>query len=361
MNSIQKHLNKEESINLGSFYTPLNLVNIAYDLIERLNLKLDEYIFLDSSCGYGDFFIKNYTYIGTDIDEKALTRVKNAKIFHTNSLLNVSRTKFKISQSQRLIIIGNPPYNDTTSLARQNLKNKIMICDKDLKYRDLGISFLRSYAKLKADFVCVLHPLSYLIKKTNFNALNDFRKKYKLIDEVVISSQFFTPNSSTFFPIIIALYEKNKQGMTYDFIQNYKFKTLENTSFSLKNFDFISNYICKYPNLKDKRKAVAYFHTLRDINALKRNKSFLQKQSSNSIKVFKENLKYYVYVHLFKQYASKLPYYFGNLDIFIDNASFLKIAGEFEKYFYKQDFNQGAIDDYFIKLFARYKVKIDDL
>lgn len=41
-------------------------------------------------------------------------------------------------------------------------------CDEDLFDRDLGVSFLKSYNKLKADVICILHLLSYLIKKTNF-------------------------------------------------------------------------------------------------------------------------------------------------------------------------------------------------
>lgn len=31
-------------------------------------------MFLDSSCGYGDFFVKNLNYVGADIDEVALEK-----------------------------------------------------------------------------------------------------------------------------------------------------------------------------------------------------------------------------------------------------------------------------------------------
>ena len=226
------------------------------------------------------------------------------------------------------------------------MQKDIFAIDKNLAFRDLGISFLRSYAVLNADFVCVLHPLSYLIKKANFNALNAFKDNYVLIDNLIISSQIFTPNSNTFFPIIIALYKKSISGMNYEFIQNYTFKTIEGQSFKLTNFDFITNYVSKYPNPYDKRKEVAFFHTLRDINALKRNQTFMKKQTTNSIRVFAENLKYYCYIYHFKQFANKLPYYFGNLDIFIDNVEFLKIADLF------LDLNpHPKIKEYFEKLF----------
>lgn len=345
----QNHLNFKETINLGSFYTPDFIVEIAYKMLEKV-ANLNDYILLDSSCGYGDFFIKNLKYIGADIDEIALKKVPQlVKKIHTNSLLNVSRLKFQISQNEKLIIIGNPPYNDKTSKINGKIKEGLNIIDESLKHRDLGISFLRSFAVLEPSFICVLHPLSYLIKQANFKALNGFRKSYKLIDSLIISSQIFTRNSSNFFPIIIALYEKNNQGMSYEFIENFEFKTAENQKFRLKNFDFITNYVGKYPNHNDKREAVTYFYTLRDINALKRNRTFLEEESQNSIKVFKENLKYYFYIHHFKNHAKFLPYFFGNFDIFIDNDEFLKIENEF-----LQIQNSPKIDSYFQKLFKDY-------
>ena len=343
----QNHLNKKDTINLGSFYTPKFIVDIAYKMLNQ-KVNLNDFLLFDSSCGYGDFFIyDDLCYLGADIDKIATKEAsKKARVLHTNSLLNVSREKFGIPNNNRLIIIGNPPYNDKSSIIRSNIKKELFAVDKNLAFRDLGISFLRSYALLDADFVCVLHPLSYLIKRTNFNALSIFKDNYSLIDNLVISSQIFTPNSSTFFPIIIALYEKNSNGMSYDFIQNYTFKTYEGQSFRLNNFDFITNYVGKYPNPYDKRVGVAFFHTLRDINALKRNQTFMSKPNSNSIRVFAENLKYYCYIHHFKQFANRLPYYFGNLDIFINNDEFLKIADLF------LDLNPNPkITEYFEKLF----------
>jgi len=345
---IQKHLSKTDTINLGSFYTPKFIVEIAYKIMEN-HINLNDFTLLDSSCGYGDFFIKNLRYVGADIDDIALKSVpQNVKKIHTNSLLNLSREKFDISQNEPLIIIGNPPYNDKTSIIRNNVKKEIFDIDANLNHRDLGISFLRSFAELQPEFVCVLHPLSYLIKRTNFNALAKFKNSYRLIDGLIISSEIFMPNSNTFFPIIIALYEKNRFGMNYDFIKDYKFKTYEGNSFRLNDFDFIGSYVQKYPNHYDKREPIAYFHTLRDINALKRNQTFMKTPNSNSVKVFNENLKYYCYIHHFKKFASNLPYYFGNLDVFIDNDEFLKISDEFLNLN-----NSPKIDRYFNDLLIR--------
>lgn len=346
---MQKHLTKERAVNLGSFYTPTNIVQKAYELLQkRVNLK--DFLLFDNACGYGDFFISDYHYLGADIDEIALQKV-NSKIrtIATNSLLNVSRCKFGIAENKNLIIIGNPPYNDKTSIINNGIKQQLFDIDKTLAHRDLGISFLRSYALLKPDFICVLHPLSYLIKESNFKALRFFKEQYALLDGLIISSEIFTPKSKTFFPIIIALYTRNPQGMDYNFIKNYQFSTDDGQKLRLNDFDFISNYVKKYPNPKDKRKEIAYFHTLRDINALKRNQTFMTQCSANSIRVFQDNIQYYYYIHHFKNFAHKLPYYFGNLDIFINHEEFLKIADAF-----MDSKTNACVQEYFEKLFKEY-------
>lgn len=345
----QSHLTKNQTINLGSYYTPKFVVDIVYDMLSKY-INFSDFIFLDSSCGYGDFFTKNLKYIGADIDEIALKKVPNNVVtIHTNSLLNLSREKFGIQESENLVIVGNPPYNDKTSIVRNSIKKELFGIDKNLEHRDLGVSFMRSYEILKPEFVCVLHPLSYLIKRTNFNALAKFKANYRLLDALVISSEIFTPNSSTFFPIIIALYEKKRLGMSYEFIKSYKFKTYEGKEFCLNDFDFIGNYVQKYPNHNDTREAVAYFHTLRDINALKRNQTFMKAQGANTVKVFAENLKYYCYINHFKRFANNLPYYFGNLDVFIDNDKFLKISDEF-----LATSSSIKVQNYFLNLYKEY-------
>jgi len=328
-NNPQTHLNNDDMINLGSFYTPRFVVDMVYEMLECV-ANLREFTLLDSSCGYGDFFTKNLRYIGADIDEIALQKVpKGVQKFHTNSLENIHRNRFKIAPNEPLIIIGNPPYNDKTSELKSRIKKAIYSIDSNIKHRDLGISFMRSFALLEPEFICVLHPLSYLIKRANFTSLGVFNKHYRLKNALVISSQIFTPHSKTFFPILIALYEKNAQGMDYEFIKNVEFKTLEGVRFRLNDFEFISNYVVKYPNHNHEHEAVAYFYTLRDINALKRNRTFLDKPITNSIKVFKENLKYYCYIHHFKHHAKNLPYFLGNFEVFIDNEAFLRLENEF--------------------------------
>lgn len=331
----QKHLNFKDKINLGSFYTPKWIVDIVYGFLRKNIVDINEYFILDTSCGYGGFLCGEKA-IGADIDSEAIIAAKKCfpgnKYFEHNSLLNISRSQYNLNLNDKIIIVGNPPYNDTTSIIRNKIKKEKFPRDSDVTSRDLGISFLLSYNKLQADYVCILHPLSYLIKKTNFESLRNFKNNYILKDSMIISSGVFSETSkSTSFPIVVAFYEKSLSGMDYNYICNYKFSTYEGKSFILKDFDKIGNYISKYPNHKSIKTedTIAYFWTMRDINALKRTKTFVLKETYNTIRVTKNLFPYYCYADIFKENISHIPYYFGNSDIMINNKSFVEIQDLF--------------------------------
>lgn len=324
----QVHLKYKDRVNYGSYYTPKWVVDIVYEFLSKNIKSLQDYLIIDTSCGYGNF-LRGEKAIGADIDEQAIIVARKNSPQYTyylhNSLLNISRKQYNLTNQDKIIIVGNPPYNDTTSIIRNDIKRDICPRDEDVISRDFGISFLISYSKLQADYVCVLHPLSYLIKKTNFESLGNFKNNFRLNDALIISSNIFTETSKlTSFPIVIAFYQNYLFGMDYDFILNYEFKTHEKKVFSLNKFDYISKYITKYPNQKyvSENDTIAYFWTLRDINALKRSRTFVEEESYNTIRVTRDKFAYYCYVDIFKEYISHIPYYLGNCDIIIDNDSF---------------------------------------
>ncbi len=201
-------------MNLGAYYTPPYLVDYAYKLLKK-HVGIENYTLLDTACGNKEFLkLHHPKKIGADIDPECGALIINA-------LANPKRENYGISQDEPLIIVGNPPYNDRTSFIKQNIKNKDFIfkIDNDLKSRDLGISFLKSFAILKPAFICVLHPLSYLIKEANFKQLKLFKDHYRLLDALVVSSKFFTKSNE--FPIVIALYERGR--MDYADIKRFYF------------------------------------------------------------------------------------------------------------------------------------------
>ena len=330
----QRHLTYRDRVNQGGYYTPFDWVEKAWEMVGP---RLDsETVIMDTACGYGHFLRRAETYaaIGCDLDPVALSvakrQVKQGTFFQTNALSNVKREAFGIPWTSRLVILGNPPYNDRTSLIRHTLKDRSLTMDQDLISQDLGISFLLSYNKLRADWICVLHPLSYLIKAANFKRLKNFALNYRLLDGLVISSHEF-PESSKYtpFPIVIALYRRESRGMDYPFIWSFPFRTRDKGRFSLSDFDYISRYIPKYPSKKNrKEEGTVFFWPMRDINALKRNRTFVA-QSETAIKIPRETLIYYIYVDVFKRNIPKIPFYFGNSDVMIDDALFKR----YQRYF----------------------------
>ena len=375
----QEHLEYKDRVNLGSYYTPPKIVEMAWELIKSY---IDsETTIIDSACGYGDF-LKNYGQsltIGCDVDEDAIDiAIKNTdkvKYYRTNSLSNVSREKFGIpQQTKRLIVVGNPPYNDKTSLIRKKIKHVDFDVDEDITSRDLGISFLRSYNKLEADFICILHPLSYLIKQTNFKQLKDFAANYKLVDGILISSGEFPESAKhTSFPIIIGFYQRDNKGMEYDYIRSFPFRIVDGTRFCLSDFDYITSYIRKYPSKKHQPLSddSLFFWTMRDINALKRNRTFVKNYSNNTIVLDKRKLDYYVYVDVFKRNLYRLPFYFGNCDVPIDDKLFKQSKHSFisdtirnhpflEKHFQIEPIEKEQVevklDMYFNLLLGKYHV-----
>ena len=375
----QEHLEYKDRVNLGSYYTPPKIVEMAWELIKSY---IDsETTIIDSACGYGDF-LKNYGQsltIGCDVDEAAIDiAIKNTdkvKYYRTNSLSNVSREKFGIpQQTKRLIVVGNPPYNDRTSLIRHKIKHVDFKVDEDIASRDLGISFLRSYNKLEVDFICILHPLSYLIKQTNFRQLKDFTANYKLIDGILISSGEFPESAKhTPFPIIIGFYQRDNKGMEYDYIRSFPFRIVDGTRFCLSDFDYITSYIRKYPSKKHQPLSddSLFFWTMRDINALKRNRTFVKNYSTNTIVLDKAKLDYYAYVDVFKRNLHRLPFYFGNCDVPIDDKLFKQSKHSFisdtirnhpflEKHFQIEPIEKEQVevklDMYFRSLLGEYHV-----
>lgn len=322
MTSRVEHLSAEKIVNYGSFYTPEKFVLQAVQWLRKHGLN-DSYTIADTSCGYGAFFyLRNFfphnKYIGNDIDATAVETAKRnfpfIVFFHKNALKDVDRSMFHLGD-EHLCLVGNPPYNDTTSQIGRNVKTDRHEIDEDLFTRDLGLSFLKSYAKLDADFVLILHPLSYLIKKTNFSAARMFFHRYSLAESIVFSSHEFEDTSrSGEFPIIMALYKKAVQnGLTFEKVKTYSFQTLEGESFSLDQYDYLSDYISKYPHSRRYTPEIL-FYTMRDINALKRSRTFIKERCANAVDVDPAKIAYYCYADLFKRYAVT-PYWMGNFDI----------------------------------------------
>lgn len=324
----QEHLSRGETVNFGAYYTAPKHVKMIWKMMA--NRLPPDAVVLDNACGYGGFLQGHRQEIGCDIDKEAVIRARAstpaAKILHANAMENVSRQKFGIAPDAFLAMIGNPPFNDRTSQIRRGIKNMKIPIDADLRTRDMGISFLRSFDKLQANLVCVLHPLSYLIKPANFALLRNFASNYVLLKAKIISSACFPANSRvTSFPIAAALYERRQGGMDYEHIRRFRFAT-GRAGFAVSDFQYVSDFIRKYPQSRRSSRDIRgiAFYPMRDINALRRNRTFVFPDAPGRIYIDRDQLPYYAYADVFKRFSHHVPYYFGNSDVMIDNAAFLR-------------------------------------
>lgn len=324
-----EHLPKEKRIELGGFYTPENLVRRVYDFTQSfLKSVRRETVIFDNAGGCGAFLvgINGYDYRVADRDPEACkflrTHFDRKKVFCSNSLIGVNRNKYGIAPNVFLVVVGNPPYNDTTSEFRSGQKGE-HLCDDKLRDRDLGISFLKSYNELTADLVCVLHPLSYLIKEANFRRLQGFRENYRLVKGEIFSSAAFQGTGSSKFPVLVALYERDSKGMTYDYIRKFRFDVLDSDqSFVLAAYSTTDGYINKYPPRKEdpKKSPIGlYYYTFRDLNSLKKNTSFMTSEHRNGIVVTLENFYKYSYLYALKLlFTPTNSWLYGNLSPLVD-------------------------------------------
>lgn len=334
------HLTREEIIKSGSVYTGVDLVNLCYQKVSEL---IDsETVIGDFGSGYGAFieiFQKcGKRCFGTEYDDLSydllIKEYPTLEIYHENSLLNISREKYGLLDSDKLLVVGNPPYNDTTSIFKKGEKGTL-ICDEDILSRDFGISFLKAYDKLHAKYICVLHPLAYLIKKQNFNSLGSFNKNYQLLSATIFSSKEFESikKSNSDFPVVCALYERNSEGMTFDFIKKFKFEIYRsNNCFILDKILTIDGIVDKYPTKAhafyssnlfgndytsciSKDNHILQFYTLRDMNALLRNTGFVEGIIANGVDVSIENLYKYSWLYFLKMNFNpkKNKFIYGNL------------------------------------------------
>ncbi|NNN06807.1 MAG: hypothetical protein HKL90_12985 [Elusimicrobia bacterium] len=329
---------------LGKYYTPEHLVDHVRTLIEPF--LTDRPYVADLAAGCGAFLAKfeDCRIIGRDIDQQAvalLAEMGFPKIEEDNSLLHVNRAKLGLRENDRLVLVGNPPYNDTTSLNRRYGTNKKegrgLVRDPDLRAKDAGIAFLRAFAKLHPDAIGILHPLSYLIKETNFQELvrpfsdgkSSFTSRYKLTAAAVFSSAEFGSGieGTTPFPVVAALYAPG--AMDYRYISQFEFPIfvghgsgLSDTGrrLALSRITTIDGIIRKYPPTAGMSKTSdigLYQYNIRDTNSLLTSGALSSKTDKNRIPVQFVDLWKYSYLNCYKRYFGK-SFIFGNLSPIID-------------------------------------------
>lgn len=321
----------------GAFYTPKDIVRKAVEVL-KVFLGTKAPIVLDLSAGEGAFLeeLDGFDYRAGEIDEVACEKLKrkfdSRKVFCVDALKDVSREKYDIPEDAYLVVVGNPPYNDWTSLYRKGRKGRFEM-DRKVFDRDLGIAFMKAIAELRADLVCLLHPMSYLIKKANFNRLRPFLSQYRLLKAIAFPSFVFSKKRKGF-PILIACYERDQKGFSWAELLTFEFE-VEDKVFRLKDLQTTDGFIRKYP-IDGLSSIGLYFHTFRDINSIIRNRDFLLKPTKNTIPIELEDFPKYAYLVALKHYilskGIKNFWFYGNFSPLVDKEFFTKHYKDFVAY-----------------------------
>lgn len=355
-----KHLTKSQRMQMGSFYTPRILVDKVHELISPYAFKNRERLILFDNAAGGGAFVpadQGFDIRVADIDSEACqfleTNHPTVKVYNRNALVNSDRTAYGISEDAFLIQVGNPPYNDTTSQFRNGQKGRNE-CDPELFDRDLGVSFLKSYQRLRSDLVCVLHPLSYLIKPINFERLGRFRREYRLKRGLVFSSAYFSGTGNLKFPITIALYERDSTGMDWPHILNFKFELLDSDEkFVISKFETTDGYINKYPpRSKDPKVSDIgiYYYTFRDFNSLRKNASFIPEPHYNAVVVSLSDFYKYAYLFTLKSlFSHETEWMFGNLSPLVNRELVEQSKSSFVTYALAKHPLFGRIDNSIVR------------
>ncbi len=332
-----------QRIHLKQFSSSKEIIALVYKIIERNHLDFN--VIADASGEYKNFLKDPKHFLYADINP-ILKTSPNQTFLDLKSCcetigLNDLKRGAVCSKNKDLLLISNLPY-DQLKISKQTVETKNELVQVVSK---LDIECLNAYLKLDAKYLCVLHPLAYLIDENNFNQLQSFNDHYKLIDGEIVDSKCF-PNflNVATFPIVIALYQKNDCGMTYDDIRSFNFKINNSRyGFALNQFHFIEEI-----HNKDKDKSVTkkylHFNGLSDMEHLSSRKGWLKHESYRSLRVKGEyNEQIFTYLNSLKFWFAKNKkefWFLGNLSPIIDfhlinRASNLKDV-DFDRFFQRK-------------------------
>lgn len=316
---------------LGAFYTPPLLAELIKEMLQPTLDALNDPVVFDSAAGLGGILgaFDEYTVVAADVDAKivaALGDMGYVNVHYGNSLKTVSRTAYGIEETADLVIALNPPFSGACGCEMMNE------ADGGVVTKDLGMSFLLAAAKLKPEAICVLHPLSFLSKRTNFEQLEPLASNYKLLKGVVVSSADFEPSlGKTPFPVVAALYVPG--SMTFADIGEFAFDIYEQQRGSMMDtgkrlilnaIKTTDEFIRKYPPKKgmDHVSDIGiYQYNFRDANFVIAKGALSCSLTDSSIPVRYHQLGLYSYINCFKRHFG-VHFVFGNFSPLARQADF---------------------------------------
>ena len=325
----------KDRVRLGQFYTPEHVTAQFKELLDPvLDLLPKNTVLLDPAVGTRALLSLDNSHrcIGADIDPRAVAinaELGYDDVLETNSLCDVSRAKFGVGESDPLVLVMNPPFNNKTSMHHRAEKTgQVHTCDAAVAAPDLGVSFLKLGVVLKADAMVVIHPWSLLGKQNNFRDLGSFSSDYRLTQGAIFSSAEFGLKGEEF-PVLIGVYRPG--SMTYEDFRQMELPIYRNVGgtlmhdgefLKLAHAQSLTKPIRGGTPTKDMRQDSEfgiYQFNLRDNNNVKSTANLTTKRSSSTIPVQASNLGHYSHINCLRRYLEN-DFTTGNLNPLVREA-----------------------------------------
>ena len=232
----------------GAYYTPLNVVDKAYDkLTETLgNNWQREYIVWDMCCGVGNLEVKHSNprniYMSTldtaDVDVMLATKTCVAATRFQYDYLNDDITDFgqidynltnkvpqglrdAIAQGRKILVLINPPYGETGSGIGKGDKNKKEVEQTQIntlmKTQEMGYAskelFVQFMVRIAAEIPTATIAIFSKLKYVNAPNFEKFREEWnaKYLGGFVVHSKAFDGLKGDF-PIGFLIWQTNQKG-----------------------------------------------------------------------------------------------------------------------------------------------------
>ena len=246
--TLSKHEYKEARASiLTAFYTPVNIINLIYDVLIKAGFKGGRV--LEPSCGTGKFFgcmpeaVMNHSILyGVEID--SLTAEIAKQLYPNATIMNTGFEKTKYSDNLFDICISNVPYGEDSP------------CDS--KYNNLHLSLHDYFICKMIDLVrpggiTVALTSHFTMDKENNKARTYISKKADLIGAVRLPDNIFKGTHAT--PVTDILFFKKKLDVTVQ--SNTDWLEVTHEEFDGVK-DTINSYFINNPsNILGKRKVIS--------------------------------------------------------------------------------------------------------
>lgn len=246
--SFHAYTKAKQQIENGQFYTPSNVSKFIVDCLKPSQHDL----IADLTCGHGSFFnwLPNHSNVyGNELDMKS---VKVARFLYPDVTITADDIRNWYSDVRFDLILGNPPYNITWRIGKDDYLSQLYYC-------------IKTHEVLKpAGIMALIVPCSFLADGfSNGGMIKEINSMFNFIYQVELPSNCFENVGVENFRTKIMFFQKRSENITTASEYRHEISTI--TELTQANSDEIYNtYIQPVIEQKNKLKGKLFFENLHD-------------------------------------------------------------------------------------------------